>query len=78
MWFAEGVLLEGSAEVCSPLEQRVGRGGRRDPSVEQHCQVALGLGRTLCEAGRALYIVAKMCFLSSELPGSYFHAACAK
>lgn len=40
MWFAEGVLLEGAAEAwcgCSPPEQRVGRGRRRDSHVEQLC-----------------------------------------
>lgn len=51
---------------------------RRGTALLLHWQVAMGVGRTLCEAGGQVYIIAKMCSLSSELPGFYFCAACAK
>lgn len=54
----------------------------RDPSVEQLCcstaRRPWGLAGASVRLEGQMYIIAKMCFLSSELPGFYFGAACAK
>lgn len=77
MCFAEGVLLEGSRSVVWVLLSRAEGWVRQEQRAQcgtallLHCQVALGLEGQV-------NINAKMCFVSSELPGSYFHAACAK